>query len=156
MLIRLSLMATILVAAPALAQTPASPLQGRATTAAVLDACQADLRTLCGSEPFQINRLTQCVRQNQDKLSPACQTVWPDAARQASHTDARAEAGVARQACAADLRTHCGDKRGRARAQCLSDNLNKFSEACRTARASLLRVRQEERRGGNQQDGDKN
>jgi hypothetical protein len=156
MLIRLTLMATILIAVPALAQTPASPSQSQrpATVAAVLDSCQADLRTLCGNEPFQMNQLTQCVRQNRDKLSPACRAVWPEAPqpRQAGNADVRSEARAMRQACAADLRTQCGEKKGRELNQCRRANLDKFSEACRTALADLQRARQAQRRGGSQQD----
>ena len=143
MLIRLSLMGAILIAAPAFSQAPASPSQRPPTVAAVMDSCQADLKTLCGDEPFETNRLFQCVRQNRDKLSPACQAVWPDAPRprQAGNTEVRSEAREMRQACAADLRTHCGDKRGRERGQCQRDNLDKFSEACRTALSDLQRAR---------------
>jgi hypothetical protein len=46
----------------------------------VIDACQADLRTVCGEEPFEAGRLSQCIERNKDKVSPACQAVWPSAA----------------------------------------------------------------------------
>ncbi len=159
MLIRLTLMATVLIAAPAFAQTSAPPsnsVQQPPTVAAVIDACQADLRAVCGSEPFEMNRLTQCVRQNRDKFSPACQAVWPEAPqpRQAGNADVRSEARAMRQACAADLETHCAGKTGREGNLCQRANLEKFSEACRTAITDLQRARQAQRRGGNQQDDD--
>ncbi len=154
--IRLILMATVLIAGPAFAQAPASlpQSQGPATVAAVLDSCQADLKTLCGNEPFQVDQLTQCVRQNRDKLSPACRAVWPEAPqrRKAGHIDVRSKTRATQQACAADIRAHCTFKRGRDLRQCQQDNQDKFSEACRTALADLQRARQAQRRGGNQQD----
>src|SRR5215203_1477878 len=83
MLTRLLLPAALLIAAPALAQTAAAPpdsARRAPTVAAVMDACQADLRTVCGEEPFEAGRLSQCIERNKDKVSPACQAVWPSAA----------------------------------------------------------------------------
>ncbi len=156
MLTRLTLMATVLIAAPAFAQTPASPSQSPPTIAAVMDSCQVDLKTLCGSEPFEMTKLTQCVRQNREKLSPACKAVWPEAPqpRQADNIDRRSAARTVRQACATDLQTHCSGKRARELNLCQRDNQDKFSEACRTAITELRRARQAERRGGNQRDDD--
>ena len=53
MLTRLLLPAALLIAAPALAQTAAAPpdsARRAPTVAAVMDACQADLRTVCGED----------------------------------------------------------------------------------------------------------
>ena len=82
MLTRWLLTATLLIAAPALAQTsaPSDSPRREPTVAAVIDACQADLRTVCGEEPFEAGRLSQCIERNKDKVSPACQAVWPSAA----------------------------------------------------------------------------
>jgi hypothetical protein len=156
MLIRLALMTTILIAAPALAQTPASPpnsAQQPPSVAAVIDTCQADLKTVCGSEPFQVDRLTQCVRQNRTRLSPACQALWPEAA-QAGGDDVRSATRAMGRACAADTQSHCDGDRGSKLRECLRKNSDKLSEACRTAFGDLTRARQARRAGGNQQNED--
>src|ERR687894_1507640 len=107
MLTRCLLTAAFLTAAPALAQTsaPSDSPRREPTVAGVLDACQADLRTVCGEEPFEASRLSQCIQRNKDKVSPACQAVWPSAAepQQARPTDLRSARREVRQACAADL-----------------------------------------------------
>src|SRR5215207_6386127 len=158
MLTRWLLTATLLSAAPALAQTSAPSESSRrtSTVAAVIDACQADLRTVCGEEPFEPSRLSQCIERNKDKVSPACQAIWRSAAepRQARPTDLRSAQREVRQACAADLRSFCDGKRGRERRECLSDNQDKFSSDCRDAMRDLRSARQAQRRGGNQQDDD--
>jgi hypothetical protein len=158
MLTRWLLTATLLIAAPALAQTPAPSESSRrtSTVAAVIDACQADLRTVCGEEPFEAGRLSQCIERNKDKVSPACQAVWPSAAapQQARPTDLRSAQREARQACAADLRSFCDGKRGRERGDCLRDNREKFSSTCLDAMRNVRSARQAQRRGSNQQDED--
>jgi hypothetical protein len=158
MLMRWLLTATFLIAAPALAQTSAPSESSRrtSTVAAVIDACQADLRTVCGEEPFEAGRLSQCIERNKDKVSPACQAVWPSAAepQQARTTDLRSAQREVRQACAADLRSFCDGKRGRERGDCLRDNRDKFSSACQDAMRNVRSARQAQRRGGNQQDED--
>jgi hypothetical protein len=158
MLTRWLLTATLLIAAPALAQTSAPSESSRrtSTVAAVIDACQADLRTVCGEEPFEAGRLSQCIERNKDKVSPACQAVWPSAAepQQARPTDLRSARREVRQACAADLRSFCDGKRGRERGDCLRDNREKFSSTCQDAMRNVRSARQAQRRGGNQQDED--
>jgi hypothetical protein len=149
----------VLIAAPALAQTSAAPSgspRREPTVASVMDACQADLRTVCGEEPFEASRLSQCIQRNKDKVSPACQAVWPSATgpQQARNSDRRSDRREARQACAADLRSFCDGKRGRERRDCVRDNQEKFSSACRDAMRDLRGARQAQRRGGNQQDED--
>ena len=156
MLTRWLLTATLLIAAPALAQTPAPSESSRrtSTVAAVIDACQADLRTVCGEEPFEAGRLSQCIERNKDKVSPACQAVWPSAAapQQARPTNLRSAQREARQACAADMRSFCDGKRGRGRGDCLRDNREKFSSTCLDAMRNVRSARQAQRRGSNQQD----
>jgi cytochrome c556 len=158
MLTRWLLTAALFVAAPALAQTsaPSDSTRREPTVASVMDACQADLRTVCGEEPFEASRLSQCIQRNKDKVSPACQAVWPSATgpQQARPTDRRSDRREARQACAADLRSFCDGKRGRERRDCVRDNQDKFSSACRDAMRDLRSARQAQRRGGNQQDDD--
>jgi hypothetical protein len=152
MLIRLALMTTIFIAAPALAQAPASPsgsAQQPPSVAAVIDTCQADLKTVCGSEPFQVDRLTQCVRQNRAKLSPACQALWPEAT-QAGSDDVRSATRAMGRACATDIQSHCAGTGGQARRRCLSKNSDALSDACRTALSDLNRARQARRAGANQ------
>jgi hypothetical protein len=156
MLMRLLLPAALLIAAPALAQTaaPSDSTRREPTVAGVMDACQADLRTVCGEEPFELSRLSQCLQQNKDKVSPACQAVWPSATgpQQTRNADRRSDRREARQACAADLRSFCDGKRGRERRDCVRDNQEKFSAACRDAMRDLRSARQAQRRGSNQQD----
>ena len=158
MLTRWLLTAAFLTAAPALAQTsaPSDSPRREPTVAGVMDACQADLRTVCGEEPFEPSRLSQCIQRNKDKVSPACQAVWPSATgpQQTRPTDRRPDRREARQACAADLRSFCDGKRGRERRDCVRDNQEKFSAACRDAMRDLRSARQAQQRGGNQQDDD--
>jgi hypothetical protein len=112
--------------------------------------------TVCGEEPFEAGRLSQCIERNKDKVSPACQAVWPSAAapQQARPTDLRSAQREARQACAADLRSFCDGKRGRERGDCLRDNREKFSSTCLDAMRNVRSARQAQRRGSNQQDED--
>ena len=158
MLTRWLLTVTLLIAAPALAQTSAPSESSRrtSTVAAVIDACQADLRTVCGEEPFAASRLSQCIQRNKDKVSPACQAVWPSAPgpQQTRNADRRSDRREARQACAADLRSFCDGKRGRERGDCLRDNREKFSSTCLDAMRNVRSARQAQRRGSNQQDED--
>src|SRR5215207_9440288 len=137
MLTRWFLTATLLTAAPALAQTsaPSDSTRREPTVAGVMDACQADLRTVCGEEPFEPSRLSQFIQRNKDKVSPACQAVWPNATgpQQARTSDRRSDRREARQACATDLRSFCDGKSGRERRDCVRDNQEKFSAACRDA-----------------------
>ena len=162
MLMRSLLAAALLTTAPALAQTPAAPADSspRApTVAAVIDACQADLRSLCGEEPFAADALSHCVRRNRDRVSPECQTVFPgtpEPSRPARTTDLRAAGRAMRLACAADLRSFCDGKRGRERGACLRDNREKLSSGCQDALGDLRNARQAQRRGGNRQDRDEN
>ncbi len=156
MLIRLALMTAVLVAAPAVAQTPAPPsssVQQPPTVAAVIDSCQADLKAVCGSEPFQMDRLTQCVRQSRDKLSPACQALWPEPA-QADREAVRSATRAMGRACAAEIQSHCAGTGGRTRRECLRKNSDKLSDACRTALSDLSRARQARQAGANRQDED--
>ncbi len=74
--------------------------------------------------------------------------------QQARTTDLSSARREARQVCVADLRSFCDGKRGRERGDCLRDNQEKFSSACRDAMRDLRSVRQAQRRGGNQQDED--
>src|SRR5918997_4687762 len=137
MLTRWLLTAALFVAAPALAQTsaPSDSTRQEPTVASVMDACQADLRTVCGEEPFEAGRLSQCIQRNKDKVSPACQAVWPSAAepQQARPTDLRSAQREERRACVADLRSFCDGKRGREGRDCVRSNREQFSAACRDA-----------------------
>src|SRR5215208_4830527 len=125
MLMRWLLTATLLIAAPALAQTSAPSESSRrtSTVAAVIDACQAVWPS--AAEP-----------------------------QQARPTDLRSARREVRQACAADLRSFCDGKRGRERGDCLRDNQEKFSSSCQDAMRNVRSARQAQRRGGSQQDED--
>ena len=74
--------------------------------------------------------------------------------QQARTTDLSSARREARQVCAADLRSFCDGKSGRERGDCVRDNQEKFSSACRDAMRDLRSARQAQRRGGNQQDED--
>lgn len=160
MLMRFPLTVALLLAAPAFAQAPAAPSDGsrRApTVAAVLNACQADLRTLCGEEPFEASGLSQCVQRNRDRVSPDCRAVFPAApepSRPARTTDLRSAQRATRQACAGDLRSFCDGKTGRERGACMRDNREKFSSTCQDALSDLRSARQAQRGGGRRQDQD--
>jgi hypothetical protein len=84
MLIRLALMTAVLVAAPAVAQTPASPSQAsgedvRSATRAMGRACAAEIQSHCAGTGGQKRR--ECLRKNSDKLSEACRTALSDLSR---------------------------------------------------------------------------
>ena len=57
---------------------------------------------------------------------------------------------AARQACAADVKSLCGDAGGRV-GRCLRQNRAKLSEACTTAQADLRRLRQDLRGGAREE-----
>lgn len=85
-------------------------------------ACRTDMATFCQSAEKGGGRM-KCLKENQAKLSPECQTVLGERVQ---------EAGSFRQACKADRETLCaGAERGRGQLiQCLKDNQAKLSPAC--------------------------
>ena len=130
---------TVFVAWQALAQG-AEPRRTPPRTTEVVGACQADLRTLCGGEPFQMSGLAQCVRRHWDQVSPGCRDVWSRIRepRQAAAAGRRSAGLEMRRACRADFKALCSRASpGQERSACMRDNQARFSEACRAALAAL-------------------
>ncbi len=148
MMIDKALLAALAFAAllgPAAAQGTARP--AAPTVAAVLGACEADLRNRCGTEPMALGRINACLRRNREALAPACQTY---VASLPASRGARESLGPAREAvtkaCEADVKAACGDNLStRARGQCFRSNPDKMSEGCRAAMAELRRLQAESR-----------
>lgn len=111
-----------LTPAPAPAASP--PAADAAAAGGPLAACRADIDTLCPGAAGPDRR--KCLRDNGGKLSPACQTAL---------TDVAAKAKAMRDACPADITTHCAgiDTSDGKLGQCLRTNVAKLSPACGTA-----------------------
>lgn len=99
---------------------------GKTRPGRALAACQADLQSLCSAS---LDKPAKCLRQNAEKLSPAC-------------SDALKSAAVLRtkvaSACQGDAASLCGDqtKRGQVM-RCLMTNQAKLSPGCTAAVAEL-------------------
>ena len=108
---------------PGRAAGPNGPKGRRGVGLAV---CRTDVATHCqGIETGKGGRIA-CLRQNLDKLDPACRTA-------VAERTARAQ-GI-RQACQADRQTLCGsvEKGGGRIAACMKANADKLSPGCRMA-----------------------
>jgi hypothetical protein len=131
---------------PAMAQGTARPAPP--TVAAVLEACEADLKGRCGAEPMAMGRVAACLRRNREALGPTCRTFVTalPAGRQAGRESLRPAREAVNKACEADVKAACGDDLStRARSQCFRSNPDKMSEGCRAAMAELRRLQQESR-----------
>lgn len=81
---------------------------------AVKEACGAEIRSLC-VRPWRLSPdgISQCARQNREKLSPACQIFWDTA-----------------QMCQAEMKKICGGLNPLTIKGCLRDSVQKFSKTC--------------------------
>lgn len=133
------------VAGPLRAQPAPQERTPRAgpTVGAVLDACQADMKTYCGTEPFP-GGLARCMRRNRAQLSPACQAITGELQRsiEARREALRSAMERMRQACETDVKALCGNAgagRGHLMA-CMRQNQDKVSQACKTAMGEMRRM----------------
>lgn len=148
----------VLGSSPLKAETAPSPAQTPSagpTVGAVLDACQADMKMLCGSEPFP-GGLMRCMRQSRKKLSQGCQATMAELRRDAGERREamRPAMQAMRQACEADVKSVCGTVepgRGRLMA-CMRENRDKVSDACKTAMAGVRRMMQDRPGGERERD----
>ncbi len=81
---------------------------------AVKEACGAEIRSLC-VRPWRLSpdSISQCARQNREKLSPACQIFWDTA-----------------QMCQAEMKNICGGLNPLTIKSCLRESVHKFSKTC--------------------------
>lgn len=117
--------------AQSLAQAPATAPPGAATQgqgAGPLEACRADVDTLCASDPKTPGWRGKCLRENTAKLSDACKSAL------AAMRDQRE---TVRTACAGDIEQHCkaeaAEKDGGRPMRCLKSNEDKLSAGCKSA-----------------------
>jgi DNA-binding ferritin-like protein (Dps family) len=88
----------------------------------VEQACAADIKTYCANVPEGDGRIAQCLKSNQQKLSPACQQGMANAAALMKEVVA---------ACGDDLHRFCaGAAPGSAR-DCLKTNFRSLSFQCK-------------------------
>jgi hypothetical protein len=131
---------------PAAAQEAARPAPP--TLGAVLEACEADLKSRCGAEPMAMGRVSACLRRNREALAPACRTFVSalPGARPSARESLRPARDAVTKACEADVKAACGDNlSNRARGQCFRSHPDKMSEGCRAAMAELRRLQGESR-----------
>lgn len=81
---------------------------------AVKEACGAEIRSLC-VRPWRLSpdSISQCARQNREKLSPACQIFWDTA-----------------QICQAEMKNICGGLNPLTIKSCLRESVHNFSKTC--------------------------
>lgn len=81
---------------------------------AVKEACGAEIRSLC-VRPWRLSpdSISQCARQNREKLSPVCQIFWDTA-----------------QMCQAEMKNICGGLNPLTIKICLREFVHKFSKTC--------------------------
>lgn len=104
----------------------AGPRQGKGRGAGRLAACRTDVATFCQDAAKGGGQRIACLKQNLDKLDPACRTAL----------SARVEKTKgARQACREDRKSLCGDVQagGGQVVQCLKSNADKLSPGCKEA-----------------------
>jgi hypothetical protein len=141
--------AALFIASPALAQTtPAKPPVP--TVAAFMTACQADVVRLCGEVPFRMAALGSCLRSKSADLTPACRAMQTEGRERARATRAamRPLQKAAMEACAADVKSLCGDV-GRSQSKafaCVRANDGKVAPACKSAVDDLRKAQREARR----------
>jgi hypothetical protein len=133
----------------AAAQQPSS-----AQVSAIRASCRADYQAHCSSIPSGSQASLACLQQNVASLSPNCRqavgavgggappssaAASGAASAPAGRTPIRAEAGLLREECGADYRTHCrGVLPGGGRAlACLADRRESLSHGCREAMTAL-------------------
>lgn len=96
-----------------------------------MEACHADLATVCAGVEKGQGRLVKCLKENAAKLSPTCQlALQAQQARRALTKDAKA-------ACAADQASLCQEAEKGKGMNCLRENSAKASPGCQQALASL-------------------
>ncbi|MFM9942455.1 MAG: cysteine rich repeat-containing protein [Hyphomicrobiaceae bacterium] len=96
--------------------------------------CRTDVATFCQSAEKGGGARMACLRQNIDKLDPACRAALNE--RAVERKQKGAEKGKeSRQACREDRKALCGDVQagGGQIVQCLKSNADKLSPGCRDA-----------------------
>ncbi|KHD90027.1 MAG: hypothetical protein OM95_00440 [Bdellovibrio sp. ArHS] len=96
--------------------------------------CAKDRETLCGNVEHGGGKVAQCMKDNQDKLSPECK---------AHMEKAKETMKEVREACHDEMQKFCGDmKPGKGRMmKCMKENKEKFSAACQEEMASAKEMR---------------
>lgn len=128
-----SLAGLLVMAGQAMAQQPAPPSPEAPAARNPVAACKADMASLCKEAPSGLAGKLQCLKTNQDKLSPECMGVIR-AVLGAVSTKAAAIEHAPRpvQACKQELATLCPDVAAGegGRIKCLRDNGPRLSPAC--------------------------
>jgi hypothetical protein len=116
---------------PVLSQKPEGVKEG---------ACRSDVAKFCGGIERGEGRIMQCLQENRENLSAECGARLDKREQRRAAFDA---------ACGADVKQHCGDKRGKELRACMKENRAKLSDACK----ALISKAREKRDGkkGNQE-----
>jgi Cysteine rich repeat len=128
--------ATLALAAPSLAQTPAqdvtAAMQGELATD-VLEGCNSELTQYCAQVTPGDGRLLACLYAHGDKLAGQCEHALYDAAARLERA-INTIAYVASE-CRLELETQCAEvEMGEGRiAQCLNDHASELSPSCARA-----------------------
>ncbi|MEQ1710544.1 MAG: hypothetical protein ABL908_03985 [Hyphomicrobium sp.] len=106
---------------------PGAAAQGK--SAGPLEACRADVDTLCASDPKSPGWRGKCLRENTAKLSDACKSAL---------AAMRAQRETVLTVCAGDIEQHCkaeaAEKNDGGRPmRCLKSNEDKLSAGCKSA-----------------------
>lgn len=129
--------AALIIGAPSLAQPVSPPVEtAQGGGKAGFSACKADIQTLCRDAPSGLMGRIQCLKTNQDKLSPECMGAVTSILGVVQAKVATVDnAPRPLQACQQDLASLCPDlKTGEGgRMRCLRDNSAKLSLGCSTA-----------------------
>lgn len=92
--------------------------------------CHNDVQTLCKDIKPGGGRIIKCLKENEAKLSAECK----------AHQEKRKEQfKEAKEVCAEDMKKHCADVKpgGGARAKCMRENKDKFSQACQDSMKNM-------------------
>ncbi|HEY1710194.1 MAG TPA: hypothetical protein VGG10_18130 [Rhizomicrobium sp.] len=101
-------------------------------------ACRDDIQKYCANA----DKRKKCLRENADKLSVECKTAL---------ANARGGAGGGAgpfAVCRDDMQKYCAGKFGPDRRDCMKQNLNSFSDACRTVIQERMNRRKEQNGNG--------
>jgi hypothetical protein len=107
-------------------------------------ACKEDIQKYCATAP----KRRRCLRDNMDKLSADCKSALMAARANGGHGFGGGGGGV----CRDDLLKYCAGKFGPDRRTCIQQNMNSFSDACKTVMQQRMNNRKNKQNNNNNGD----